>query len=156
VSSVILSPCIADGGAEIARVGLVEPILTPPATTNDRRLSGHLSLVDEDVDADEGVATARLRVKSGTSLQTPSAAGQTRSSYMTTSTSASRMSGLSDFPIPPDMANDIKLFDSFFDDSARASIDHSSDPEPQPPVSRRMTFGGDEDIEDIAKSLSAP
>jgi serine/arginine repetitive matrix protein 2 len=172
---------------EIYRVGVVEPVTTPPITDGfQRRLSGHLSLIgvettatatatatpgeedDDDEDDDEEENNMRVsvreRIKSESSLQMPSA-GLTRSSYMTNSTNASRMSGLSDFPVPPtaDMATHIKLLDAYFDGPPRmigvggdASTLASGGGSPMQPVSRRMTFGGDEDIEDIAKSLSSP
>jgi serine/arginine repetitive matrix protein 2 len=142
--------------AEIYRVGQVETVVTPPATDNHNRLSGHLSLVDDgDAPLEDESNTVQVRPKSPSSLL-PSA-GLTRSSYMTTSTNASRMSGLSDFPVPPaDMAAHIKLFEPYFDGPSRAIPDYPPSESPQPPISRRMTFGGDEDIEDIAKSLSSP
>jgi serine/arginine repetitive matrix protein 2 len=155
----------------------VEHVTTPPATDSDRRLSEHLSLVDEEIAGppEEDANDVRVRVKSEASLLPPSA-GLTRSSYMTSSTNGSRMSNLSDFPTPP-MGAHIKLFDSFFaprgDDigreereerleqdegqgSEREQEREGTSDSPQAPVSRRMTFGGDEDIEDIAKSLSSP
>ena len=146
-------------------MGVVGTVVTPPATESDHRISGHLSLVDEDTDIqahDDGINVR----KSEASLAPPSAT-LTRSSYMTSSTNASRMSGLSDFPIPPatsdgavgDMQqadHHIKLYDSLFDGPPRMMNESRSGESPQAPMSRRMTFGGDEDIEDIAKALSAP
>jgi hypothetical protein len=144
------------------RVGHAEVASTPPAVSNDRRLPDHPSPSNEpirEVQENAEIDSHQIRIKSQTSLHPPSA-GLTRSSYMTTSTAGSRMSGLSDFPAPPGQAEvtpaHMSLFDSYFDESssprARDSFGLSSGSRT---ISRRMTFGGDEDIEDIANALSS-
>jgi len=141
------------------RVKQVETVSTPLAISNDIRVSDHTSPVDEpvlNVEMDVDNHSRQTRIKSQASLQPPSA-GLTRSSYMTSSTSGSRISGLSDFPAPPGEVGltpaHMSLLDSYFDNrSSTQTVD------PFPPGSRtisRMTFGGDEDIEDIANALSS-
>ena len=135
------------------RVGVVESLATPHATTSPRRSSGHVSLVDEELPQTTEEPDTHLRIKSQHSLQPPTSAEATRSSYMTTSTNGSRMSGLSDFPVPPaDIAAHMRMLDTYMESGSRELASGGS---PEPPVSRRMTFGGDEDIEDIAKALSS-
>lgn len=108
--------------AEYLRVGEVEASSTPPVVTSPHRASTRLSLVD---DENSGVSNLRpptqdednlspLRVPSQysslpsrySSFSAPlSLPDGTRMSYMTTDTDPSRMSGLSDFPVPPTNIN---------------------------------------------------
>ena len=123
-------------------------------TTIPGPLSGHVSLIDEDEGASEDADTT-VRLRSPwpqpherqpltASLLLPPSAEATRSSYMTTSTNGSRMSGLSDFPAPPgDVAAHMRLIETYLGDGPPARSGH-----------RRMTFGVDEDVEDIARALS--
>ena len=90
---------------ELVRMGEVGAVATPPIMTSPRRISTELSLVEDeqlhDDTATMGPSLRPPRVASQQSqLQSPLTAN-TRSSYMTTGTDASRMSGLSDFPAPP-------------------------------------------------------
>jgi serine/arginine repetitive matrix protein 2 len=125
------------------------------ATAGNRPASsGHASLVDEESSSDE-MAPAQPRIKpQQLSLQPPSALiEETRSSFMTTSTSGSRMSGLSDFPVPPgDLTVHMTMLETYLEDGATEIPSRAS---PGLPASRRMTFGGDGDVEDMIKSLSS-
>jgi hypothetical protein len=127
-------------------VGLVP---TPTTTSNNHRLSGHLSLVEDDGLSPKDTPRA---ISQGDSLQFLASAGLTRSSYLTSS-SDYRMSGLSDFPIPPtDYEERQKELEDIQDNAQQKSSWGNS---PPPPDSRRMTFGGDEVTEDVAKELSS-
>lgn len=142
------------------RVGLVEAVSTPPAMFSDHRMSDHLSYVEDperrSEESMDDVTERQARIKSQSSLQPPSA-GVTRSSYMTTSTNGSRMSGLSDFPAPPAQLrmtpSHTSLPNSYFE--SHQQNEDLLPTVPPPPSNRRMTFGGDEDVEDIAKALSS-
>lgn len=74
------------------------------------------------------------------------------------------MSGLSDFPAPP--PRQMSLLSSYFDEAlsqseARASQNPSPELPPLPSSSsddgqsRRLTFGGDKDAEDLIAALSS-
>ncbi|KAF7332059.1 hypothetical protein MKEN_00086400 [Mycena kentingensis (nom. inval.)] len=101
-----------DDGLESFRVRNVESVSTPPATSGQARVSfaGLIDQDDEAAAAESGDVLGeqpRLpkthipvpRASTRSSLQ-PHSADPTRSSYMTTST-LSRISNLSDFPVPP-------------------------------------------------------
>ncbi|KAF9444917.1 hypothetical protein P691DRAFT_762968 [Macrolepiota fuliginosa MF-IS2] len=100
--------------------------------------------------------TSQARVRSG--LHAP-LTDATRSSYLTTST-MSRMSNLSDFPIPP--ANHrMSLLEVFFNDVVgHPSILVTEDNVPATPPpqtsdhNNRLTFGAGADAEDIVDALS--
>lgn len=88
------------------RLGEVEAVSTPRILTTPARFSAQLSLVGHDssedntlrVDVTEGYRPSnRTNRLSPLSPHTPN----TRSSYRTSGTDMSRMSGLSDFPVPP-------------------------------------------------------
>lgn len=104
--------------------------------------------------------TSEARVLSG--LQPP-LTDVTRSSYITTST-ASRMSGLSDFPVPPkDFAHHrMSLLSAFFNDAnGRPSLPMRGENGPSEISSpqnfnsnNRLTFGAGADAEEIVQALS--
>jgi serine/arginine repetitive matrix protein 2 len=138
---------------------LVESVSTPPAVSSDPRESymGQMSFAQDQIrHSPEPVDTVQSRVDSG--LQPPSA-NPTRSSYMTTST-GSRMSGLSDFPAPPrHHAIHMSLLSSYFDEALSQSEARASR-SPTPPIpsdgnDRRLTFGGNEDIDELVAALSS-
>ncbi|KAG6820393.1 hypothetical protein H0H93_001163 [Arthromyces matolae] len=103
----------------LLRVGVVGSVSTPPLVDGDHRVSftGQMSSpINERTKPAEGQdITSKPRTNSG--LQPPSA-DPTRSSYITTS-SMSRMSGLSDFPVPPqpDTAEHMSLISSYYEES---------------------------------------
>ncbi|KAK7049734.1 hypothetical protein VNI00_005765 [Paramarasmius palmivorus] len=112
------------------RLGHVESVSTPPAEASDPRLSyvGQMSFAhgagptgEEDEDGDV-LGTSPMFTRNGTahnSLQPPSA-DPTRSSYMTSNSEGSRMSGLSDFPVPPPQQltpAHMSLLSSYFDET---------------------------------------
>ncbi|KAG6915717.1 hypothetical protein DXG01_010275 [Tephrocybe rancida] len=123
------------------RLGTVGSVSTPPVINGDPRSSyiGDMtsSLIDEAGHVDEEeqeqeIAAPQLRIMSV--LQPPSA-DPTRSSYMTTS-SMSRMSGLSDFPVPPPrnaVERHMSTLTSYFDEAhSLAEVDAlRNDPPPQ-------------------------
>lgn len=136
------------------RVGKVESVSTPPATDHHLSLMGQTADVLEPYhDSDTITSESRARVLSG--LQPPVTEG-TRSSYMTTST-FSRMSGLSDFPIPPRdplTPRHMSLLTSYFDEAmAQNEIQFLQDS--SMPHGRRLTFGVDQNAEDVAEALSS-
>jgi serine/arginine repetitive matrix protein 2 len=146
------------------RLSSVEAIATPVFETGDYRLSQRLSLVEEEDtlvmprNLDSLAASPPLR----DSLRPPisaynsgrvSSGGLTRSSMVTSSTSMSRMSGLSDFPAPPEYAltpAHASIINSFFEDNAELPAEfqqYAPDTHaPEPDRSRRFTFGADDMI----------
>lgn len=143
---------------------MVESVSTPPAVSTEHRLSysGQTALANDTYR--RGLASpdshdSHARILSG--LQAP-LTDITRSSYTSAST-LSRMSNLSDFPVPPKDPNHptpkhMSLLSSYFDEA----ISHSdSRPTPLPPAPAlleedRVTFGGNQSADDLAKTLSSP
>lgn len=88
---------------ELVRMGEVEAVSTPPIVSSPHRASTQLSVYDDDP-AEYRSFSGNLgppRVVSQHSTLLTPRSPNTRSSYMTTNTDTSRMSGLSDFPAPP-------------------------------------------------------
>lgn len=152
--------------------------MTPPVV-NDRT-SGHFSLMADEFQthSEHPIPTSEIvsktlehqneepqRITSQTSLSPPSAAADpSRSSYMTSTTEGSRMSGLSDFPVPP-VQNltpaHMSIIHSYFGGNTpqRQVEDPFSTNEAAPSNNRRhanfrMTFGGSEDMESISQAIS--
>ncbi|EAU89684.1 hypothetical protein CC1G_10711 [Coprinopsis cinerea okayama7 len=98
----------------VFRVGSVDAIATPPAETADRRRSfiGLMSY-DNRFPRDPSISPDGRHLSQYSGLQPPEI---TRSSYMTTST-MSRMSGLSDFPVPPRDPAHMSLLTAYFDET---------------------------------------
>ncbi|EDR03578.1 uncharacterized protein LACBIDRAFT_295200 [Laccaria bicolor S238N-H82] len=143
-----------DDDTAMFRVGMVESVSTPLATDHRLSFMGQTADVLEPYHhSDANTSVPHARVLSG--LQLPVTEG-TRSSYMTTST-FSRMSGLSDFPIPPrdpHTPRHMSLLTSYFDEAmAQNEIQFLQD-SPMP-HGRRLTFGVDQDAEDVAEALSS-
>ncbi|KAF9027098.1 hypothetical protein BDZ89DRAFT_1160919 [Hymenopellis radicata] len=133
---------------ELFRLGHVEHLATPPAVASTHRTSfiGQFvpgNRLSEHEDEDITITQSRAR---STSLQPPSA-DPSRTSYTTNST-YSRMSNLSDFPVPPvshgATRGHISLVSSYFEpsDPQRSSVD------------RRLTFGGDAEIDELLDHLN--
>ncbi|KDQ52156.1 hypothetical protein JAAARDRAFT_40502 [Jaapia argillacea MUCL 33604] len=158
-SSILEGSLLDEETIKMFRLGTVEAVLTPPAVSGERPLSGHLSLIDGDSGHSLGMHPishdphSSHRIVSQASLGPPRSADLARSSYMTSDTGGSRMSGLSDFPAPPVLLPTpahISTLQSYFGDTPR---DHIEDPFPVDTRPRRhnpeyrTTFGGDEEIE---------
>jgi serine/arginine repetitive matrix protein 2 len=150
-------------------------VSTPPAVVEDERALRHTSFVADQIETEDvsdtgGQAQNTQRITSQGSLvpPVPSAA---RSSYMTTTTDGSRMSGLSDFPEPPPVEHltpaHMSIIHSYFEGNAHAQTDPPTEEPPteDPPpnnqtehrrhASHRMTFGGSEDIESVGEVAPA-
>ncbi|TFK19351.1 hypothetical protein FA15DRAFT_760094 [Coprinopsis marcescibilis] len=98
----------------VFRVGTIEPLSTPPTESVARRLS-FVGLMSYDNRTSREHPRSAGHLSSFSGLQPPG--DGMRSSYMTTSTT-SRISGLSDFPSPPkDGESHMSLLASYFDDS---------------------------------------
>ncbi|KAF8919461.1 hypothetical protein CPB85DRAFT_1429574 [Mucidula mucida] len=147
-SSVLEKSPSEEESDELFRLGQVEHLATPPAVASTHRtsfigqfVSGHR--LSEHENEDMTITQNRAR---STSLQPPSA-DPSRTSYTTNST-YSRMSNLSDFPVPPishgATPGHISLISSYFEpsDPQRSSID------------RRLTFGGDAEIDELLDHLN--
>lgn len=106
------------------------------------------------------------RATSEGSLVPPAiSADPTRSSYMTTTTDGSRMSGLSDFPEPPPVEHltpaHMSIIHSYYGgDTPRKQIEDSLPSISQATISRngrlasnRLTFGGSEDIDHVVPAI---
>lgn len=145
------------------RVGIVESVSTPPPETADRRHSftGQLLEGGEHIPHHVAFSEPAPEEKHQSTLLSP-ATDMTRSSYMTTSTTGSRMSNLSDFPIPPldpSVATSHMSFLSNYHNN-HAPVDFSDlEPmrdslHPMDPHDRRFTFGFDQNAADVADELS--
>lgn len=135
------------------RLGVVESILTPSSALPVHRpnsCAGETS-TSEGRQQDQppsshtlGVPSeARTRIFSG--LHLPDS--EPRSSYTTTTSTASRMSGLSDFPVPP-KEHHLSL-GSYFNQSMGEFLP------PPPSPDQRLFFGRNENAGDLAKTLSS-
>lgn len=142
------------------RFGAVQAVSTPPAVLYDHRALGHLSLTVDKIDMPDHPPQNAVseRITSHASLSPAVASPDVaRSSYMTSTTDGSRMSGLSDFPEPPPVAHltpaHMSIIHSYFGgDTPQNQIDDpmlTSTPEADRRANYRMTFGGDEDIEHL-------
>ncbi|KAI0084078.1 hypothetical protein BDY19DRAFT_1060601 [Irpex rosettiformis] len=90
------------------RLGEVEAVSTPPIITSTARFSAELSLVGHDNNIEDNtlrvdVADDNHRLSGRSARLSPLSpySPNTRSSFRTSGTDTSRMSGLSDFPAPP-------------------------------------------------------
>lgn len=148
------------------RFGAVGALATPPAVVHDHRASGHFSLV-----ADEAETYEEARAEGGSTSTrgpqclmpsirlSPPSMDHVRSSYMTSTTEGSRMSGLSDFPSPPDSSSPpLQPFtlvhpaakSRFADDTPQNSIlDPPYSNQAMTTENRRMTFGGSANVESV-------
>ena len=149
------------------RFGAIAAITTPLAVTDDRI---HTPLVADQV-VHQGPVECKVteavpqsdephRITSQMSVVPLSATGDlTRSSYVTSTTEGSRMSGLSDFPTPP-VQNltpaHMSIIHSYFGRSTPPnqvedllSSNEAAHSEPGRNANFRMTFGGSEDMEVI-------
>ncbi|KAJ2928231.1 hypothetical protein H1R20_g8844, partial [Candolleomyces eurysporus] len=145
------------------RVGVVESVSTPPAEVSDRRRS-FTGLMSE-VPPPSGPQSPNTDGSAHLSVLISPVTDHTRSSYMTTSTT-SRMSGLSDFPAPPRDAPLPILGHQHLSFLASAAVREEStlnhhqlqalreSPHPMHPHERRFTFGVDQDAADVADELS--
>ncbi len=148
------------------RVGMVESVSTPPAISTEHRLSfaGQTAFPQESQRqglASPGSRDSHARIMSG--LQPP-LTDATRSSYTSASTH-SRMSNLSDFPVPPKDTNHprpkhMSLLSAYFDEAmsqrSSAAAAGSSATVPVLLNEERVTFGGNQSADDLAKVLSSP
>lgn len=86
------------------RIGEIEAVTTPPPILNPQRQSTQL-FIDYGRNSSLPIPSNELTVprvvSQGSLLPTPITPDAARSSYMTSGTDTSRMSGLSDFPSPP-------------------------------------------------------
>ncbi|KAG6845163.1 hypothetical protein H0H87_012959 [Tephrocybe sp. NHM501043] len=152
------------------RIGMVGLLSTPPVVDGDHRTSymGQMSSpIDKEGHANGGQELSpQSRVNSG--LQPPSA-DPTRSSYLTTS-SMSGMSGLSDFPAPPQRhaTEHMSILTSYFSEAHSLSQIEASRDNTPPPIpfddtnindsdgqsNTHLTIGGEEKLE-LAAALSS-
>lgn len=93
---------------ESLRVGTVEVASTPPILTSPDRYSTELSFIEHaahdylSVERRDSDLLGPGSISARSTLLSPGS-GNARSSYMTSNTDTSRMSGLSDFPVPPNI-----------------------------------------------------
>ncbi|KII87908.1 hypothetical protein PLICRDRAFT_176665 [Plicaturopsis crispa FD-325 SS-3] len=154
------------------RMGSIEAVTTPPTTAGDHRISSHLTYLEDrlaqsghphDRGSADQPAESSTRILSTDSLQPPHSFDLARFSYVTSNTDTSRISNLSDFPVPPKATpGHMSLLQSYFENTPEQQAQDSADYFPQHPhdepensgnrrhPSYRMTFGGEEDIENIA------
>lgn len=152
------------------RFGAIAAVTTPPAVFDDRTHTPlvadqvvHPSPVKHTITDTAPQSDDPHRVTSQMSLLPPSVTGDaTRASYMTSTTEESRMSGLSDFPVPP-IQNltpaHMSIIHSYFGGSTPQnqeedplSSNEATRSEPRRNANFRMTFGGSEDMEIITPS----
>ncbi|KAH9478208.1 hypothetical protein JR316_0008661 [Psilocybe cubensis] len=141
------------------RMGVVESVSTPPAVSAHHvSFDGQMAYVHDNQLQRQDIDTANSSGRILSSLMPPTEA--TRSSYMTTST-LSRMSGLSDFPAPPKdeyiTPKHMSILSSYFDEALTQS-ESRLEPLPPPPMllqEERVTFGGNQDAKTVAQTLSS-
>lgn len=142
---------------EAFKLGQVESQATPPAVSSAHR-SSFIGLMafspgrdpSEEEDPDNTVTIRDSRALLHPSISGLPSSDLTRSSYLTNSSLYSRMSNLSDFPVPParDAPARVSYTSSYFDDQYTTRDARSVT------SSKRMTFGGDEEIDQLLASLS--
>jgi serine/arginine repetitive matrix protein 2 len=132
------------------RVGVVESILTPVTVSPQHRPNSYTGETSSATNNESRQQPSSSRVtgvsgeaRARTALNPP-VSEATRSSYMTTST-ASRMSGLSDFPVPPKDPDRISLSTYF------------NEPLPPPFTEQQQlsSLGSNQDAGDLAKTSSS-
>lgn len=130
------------------RIGVVESILTPVTVSPQHRpnsYSGETSSAtnNESRQQDLPSPSRTTGVSGEASARTLSSLNPpvSRSSYMTTST-ASRMSGLSDFPVPPK-------------DHRLSLSTYFNEPLPPPFMEQQLPLGSNQDAGDLAKTSSS-
>jgi hypothetical protein len=136
-----------DDDTAMLRVGMIEPtsILTPASVSSSHRhsyageASGPLANEGQPALFSRVGVSSEARARMLSSLQPPPSE-LTRSSYMTTST-VSRMSGLSDFPSPP-KDHHMSYFNEPLGDMAPSS-------------DQQVCFGRNQNAGDLAKTLSS-
>ncbi|TDL25281.1 hypothetical protein BD410DRAFT_785181 [Rickenella mellea] len=137
------------------RLGHVPALSTPnPVSGHSHRASSAATYFHEDSSAREEHKNVqesdKQPVSSHASLVPP--ADVMRASYVTSTSGESRISQLSDFPVPPtqDMMSPTSILQSFYDipgPQRHDNINRSADlPDDLQTESRRTTFGGNEDM----------
>ncbi|KAK0449846.1 uncharacterized protein EV420DRAFT_1564407 [Desarmillaria tabescens] len=156
-SSVIERSPVEAASDEAFKLGQVESQATPLAMSSAHRSSfiGLMSFSPGRNPPEEEDPDNTITMRDSHALLHPSSSGHpstdlTRSSYLTNSSLYSRMSNLSDFPVPParDAPARVSYTSSYFDDQYTARDARSVT------SSKRMTFGGDEEIDQLLASLS--
>ncbi|KAK0203476.1 hypothetical protein DFS33DRAFT_1383728 [Desarmillaria ectypa] len=159
-SSVIERSPVEAASDEAFKVGQVESQATPPVMSSNHRSSlvGLMSFSpgrDPVPPEEEENLDSTITMRNSRALLHPSSSGHPsadlpRSSYLTNSSLYSRISDLSDFPVPParEAPAHVSYTSSYFDDQYTARDARSVT------SSRRMTFGGDEEIDQLLASLS--
>lgn len=131
------------------RVGVVESISTPMTVSPEHRPNSYAgetsSATNNECREQDQPSSSRATAVPGeararTGLNPP-VSDATRSSYMTTST-ASRMSGLSDFPVPPK-------------DHRISLSTYFNEPLPPPFTEHQLSPGNNQDADDLAKTSSS-
>ncbi|KZT66249.1 hypothetical protein DAEQUDRAFT_813694 [Daedalea quercina L-15889] len=135
------------------RVGNIEALTTPVVLSSPQRSSTRLSFIhflrDNEQRASQDVPAARVN-SAYSSLGAPLSSEAARSSFMTSGTS--RMSGLSDFPVPPTdiTPEQLSVLNSYFDDNRNSQQDNDFLSPPRPRVLVRepstATFGAQTEI----------
>ncbi|EGO04021.1 hypothetical protein SERLA73DRAFT_175753 [Serpula lacrymans var. lacrymans S7.3] len=145
------------------RVGQIAAMATSPVSFSPHRVSSQLSIIGGEA-AHTGPTSQTFTPRSGRNSLHPHSAEPLRSSYATSTTDLSRMSGLSDFPVPPAQVNltsaHMSILQGYFESVAR----QSGDPTETRATSRirsghrdshRTTFGGSEDMDIITQVHAA-
>ncbi|KAI0641468.1 hypothetical protein C8Q79DRAFT_919456 [Trametes meyenii] len=100
------------------RIGEIEAVSTPPIFATPKRFSTHLSaMYPEGEVSPESEHPLRRIVSQQSSLGVPMSSDAARSSFMT---NTSGMSGLSDFPAPPNqIASHLSILNAYYGEGAR-------------------------------------
>ncbi|KAH9924070.1 uncharacterized protein B0H18DRAFT_1095185 [Fomitopsis serialis] len=145
-SSIIQYASYEESDTGHMRVGSIEALSTPAALSSPQRSSTMLSFER----SSQNVAVPRID-STYSSLGAP-VSDAARSSYMTSGTGMSRMSGLSDFPVPPTdvTPEQLSVLNSYFDDSQSSQQFNGFLSPPRPGGLVREpstnTFGGQNEI----------
>ncbi|KAH9930813.1 hypothetical protein B0H21DRAFT_104970 [Amylocystis lapponica] len=136
-SSELDMPVYDDETDETLRVGSIAAVSTPPPFATEQRFSSRLSFIGYARGGRPRSQSYPRIVSQNSSLGAPLSSDALRSSFATGDTGTSRMSGLSDFPVPP---TDItpahtSVLNTYFDDSSRVQL------RPAPTLSREPSSG---------------
>ncbi|PPQ70861.1 hypothetical protein CVT26_014084 [Gymnopilus dilepis] len=176
-ASSFIEGTVEDDPTAVFRVGRVESVSTPPTISSSHHLSAEQSAFVHDQERrrsgglESPLSPEQERGRVSSSLQPPTEA--TRSSYMTTST-LSRMSGLSDFPTPPkddylSAKHHVSMLSSYFNEAhaqsdaqAEGRQSHLSPVPPTPQeelgeedLLQHVTFGVNQNAATVAEGLSS-
>lgn len=139
----------------LLRLGTIAALSTPPASESPQRFSRHLSLIGEEEHNAHAIDDlhSQRHISQYSSLVPPLSSDLARSSFITDGTNnTSRMSGLSDFPVPPSdfmTPGHASIINSYFSEASDYHPQNPLEAPVRPTLVRepsRGTFGKHQDV----------